>query len=112
MTTRLKNLVIKEVSLVDEPANPHAKVLLFKRNDEVDKAVWSQAQINDLPDSSFAVIEPGGTKDETGRTVPRGLRHLPYKDGSGKVDLPHLRNALSRLPQTNISAELKAKAKA
>jgi 2'-5' RNA ligase len=78
----------------------------------VAKAEWSAAFINDLPDSSFAVIEPGGEKDEDGKTTPRSLRHLPYKDASGKVDLPHLRNALSRLPQTKLSAELKAKAQA
>lgn len=33
MTTRLKNLVVKEVSLVDDPANPEARVVLFKRNE-------------------------------------------------------------------------------
>ena len=26
------------------------------------------------------------------------MRHLPYKDASGKVDLPHLRNAIARAP--------------
>ena len=62
-------------------------------------ATWSTAFINDLPDSSFLFIQPGGKKDETGKTTPRSLRHLPYKDSAGKVDLPHLRNALARLDQ-------------
>ncbi len=72
---------------------------------------WTTAYINDLPDESFAYIEPGGKKDDEGKTVPRSLRYLPYKDKNGKVDLPHLRNALARLPQTSLSAEAKAKAR-
>ncbi len=76
------------------------------------KATWTAAEINNLPDSSFAVIEPGGTKDDDGKTVPRSLRHLPFKGPDGNVDLPHLRNALARLPQSDLSADLKAKARA
>ena len=72
--------------------------------------VWDTAYVNSLPDSCFAVIEPGGTKDSEGKTVPRSLRHLPFKDKDGKVDLPHLRNALARLSQTKLSPELKEKA--
>lgn len=74
-------------------------------------AAWDTAFINNLPDSSFAVISPGGSKDSGGKTAPRSLRHLPYKDSSGKVDLPHLRNALARLSQTSISSDLKATAR-
>ena len=62
-------------------------------------AKWSTAYVNDLPDSAFAYIEPGGRKDKDGKTKPRSLRHLPYKNHLGKVDLPHLRNALARLSQ-------------
>lgn len=40
-----------------------------------------------------------GEKDSEGKTTPRSLRHLPYKDASGKIDLPHLRNAISRANQ-------------
>lgn len=68
---------------------------------ETDKAVWSTAQVNDLPDSSFLYIESGGEKDGDGRTTPRSLRHFPYKDADGKIDLPHLRNAIARIPQSN-----------
>lgn len=69
-------------------------------------AEWSTATVNDFPDSSFAYIEPGGKKDSEGKTVPRSLRHLPYKDKDGKPDLPHVRNALARLSQTqNIPAQ-------
>jgi len=66
---------------------------------EIYNMEWSRKYVNDLPDSAFAWIEPGGKKDETGKTVPRSLRHLPYKDATGKVDLPHVRNALARINQ-------------
>ncbi len=72
-------------------------------------AVWTTAFMNDLPDSSFLHIESGGEKDADGKTTPRSLRHFPYKDASGKVDLPHLRNALARIPQSNLPADVKAR---
>jgi hypothetical protein len=72
--------------------------------------VWGTADVNDYPDSSFAYVEPG-EKDSEGKTVPRGKRHLPYKNASGAIDSAHLKNALSRLPQTHINSEAKAKAK-
>jgi len=64
-------------------------------------AQWTQAYVNDLPDSAFLYIAPGGKKDDTGRTVPRGLRYFPYRDQAGAVDLPHLRNAIARIPQSS-----------
>lgn len=66
---------------------------------KIEAAPKTTKSINDLPDSSFAVIERGGKKDDGGKTAPRNYRHLPYKDASGKVDLPHLRNALARMNQ-------------
>jgi len=65
-------------------------------------AVWETAYVNSLPDSCFAYIESGGQKDSEGKTVPRSLRHFPYKDASGKVDPAHVRNALARIPQSNL----------
>lgn len=53
-------------------------------------ADMSTAEINDLPDSDFAYIEPGGEKDAEGKTTPRSLRHYPVHDEA------HARNALSR----------------
>jgi len=76
------------------------------------KAKWSTAYINDLPDSAFLYIEPGGEKDEEGKTVPRSLRHFPYKDANGDVDLPHLRNAIARIPQSSLSDDLKERLQA
>lgn len=81
------------------PAAPPHPAPAKEGADPLRFAVWSTAYINDLPDSSFAWIEPGGQKDSEGKTTPRSLRHYPYKDANGKVDLPHLRNALSRHAQ-------------
>ncbi len=78
---------------------------------DLERAEWSTAFINSLPDSSFAFIESGGSKDEEGKTTPRSLRHLPYKDASGKVDKAHVRNALARLRTTQIPDAAKASAK-
>lgn len=72
-----------------------------------EKAVWSAAFINELPDSAFLYVESGGEKDESGKTTPRSLRHLPYKGPNGEVDLPHLRNALARIPQSNLPQDVK-----
>jgi hypothetical protein len=51
------------------------------------------AATNDLPDSAFAYIEPGG-KVVGGKTEPRSLRHFPIHDAA------HVRNALARAPQS------------
>lgn len=83
---------------------------LTTTTDELARAVWSTASANDLPDSAFAYIEPGGEKDEEGKTKPRTLRHLPYKNADGKVDPAHVRDALARLPQTQIPESAKASA--
>lgn len=57
------------------------------------KAQMSRAAINDLPDSAFAYIEPGGKKDAGGKTTPRSLRHYPIHDKA------HVQNALARASQ-------------
>ena len=59
---------------------------------------WTRKEVDELPDSSFAFVEPGG-RNADGRTIPLSKRHLPYRDADGQVDLPHLRNALARLPR-------------
>lgn len=97
----LADIEVEEVSIVDSPAIGETFVLV--------KAVWSTAFVNDLPDSSFLHVAPGGKKDESGRTIPRSLRMFPYRDADGKVDLPHLRNALARIPQSKLSDTLKTK---
>lgn len=71
---------------------------------------WTAKFKNDLPDSSFLYIEKGGKKDKEGKTVPRNLRHLPYKDNEGNIDLPHLRNALARIPVSDFLSDAQKKA--
>lgn len=84
----------------------------LSQNSLVTNAEWTSAYINDLPDSSFAYIEPGGSKDDDDKTTPRGLRHFPYKDKDGKIDLPHLRNALARASQSPFGDKALPKLKA
>lgn len=57
-------------------------------------AELSSAAVNDLPDSVFAYVEPGGMKDAQGRTTPRSKRHFPIHDEA------HARNALSLASQS------------
>ncbi|MCW4017990.1 MAG: hypothetical protein NWF00_04840 [Candidatus Bathyarchaeota archaeon] len=77
------------------------------RQNVVTEAEWDAEYINSLPDEAFAYIEDAGQKDDQGKTVPRSLRHLPYKNAEGNLDADHVRNALARLDQTEISAEAK-----
>jgi hypothetical protein len=72
-------------------------------------AKWTTEYVDNLPDSAFLYVEAGGTKED-GKTKPRSLRHFEYKDDEDKVDLPHVRDAIGRIPQSNapgLSAEHK-----
>lgn len=68
-----------------------------------DRAAMSSADINDLPDSDFAYIESGGSKDSEGKTTPRDLRHFPIHDAA------HVRNALARLSSSPFGDKAKSK---
>ena len=72
--------------------------------DGLSRAALATSSINDLPDSAFALISPGGKKDAEGKTTPRSLRHLPIHDKA------HVANALSRLPQSDLSPDEKKQA--
>ena len=61
--------------------------------------VWTTAYVNDLPDSAFLYIAPGGTK--TGGKTDGAHRYFPVMDASGKPDAAHIRNALARIPQAS-----------
>jgi len=56
------------------------------------KAEWNTKYVNSLPDSSFLWVEKGG-KAVDGMTKPLSLRHLPYKDKLGKLDIAHVKAA-------------------
>ena len=102
-----------DVTITSEFAAPHAMLIASTKDiasvekaaehllEVVQLAVWSTKYVNDLPDASFMFIESGGEKAEDGKTTPRSLRHFPIKDADGNIDLPHLRNAIARIPQSN-----------
>ena len=75
-------------------------------------AEWTTAFINTLPASAFLYIAPGGEKDDDGKTRPRSLRYFPYRDEDGKVDLPHLRNAIAQAPKADLARDVIAKVQA
>jgi HK97 family phage prohead protease len=64
-------------------------------------AVWDQSYQNDLPDSAFLLILPGGHKDGDGKTMPRSLRYFPVRNAAGDIDDAHLRNALAQIPKAS-----------
>ena len=68
---------------------------------------------NNLPDSAFLYIAPGGEKDAEGKTKPRSLRKFPVYNAQGNPDPSHIRNALARLgdPKSDIPASARAAAK-
>ena len=80
---------------------PAGNEVLVDFSERINAAKLSSKAINNLPDSDFAYISPGGTKDSEGKTTPRSLRHLPIPDAA------HVRNALARLNQTDIPAAAK-----
>jgi HK97 family phage prohead protease len=55
------------------------------------KQEWTSQYINDLPDSAFAMVYT----NEAGQKE----RKLPHHNSDGSLSMPHLRNALARLPQ-------------
>ena len=69
----------------------------------VDAKELSSKERNNLPDSDFAYIEPGGKKVD-GKTEPRSLRKFPIQDAA------HVRSALSYLGKSDLSPEAKKSA--
>ena len=96
---------IKKLKKGKPSEKKRAEIHDLKKDEKYDKqnkgAKISSKSKNNLPDSDFAYIQPGGKKDASGKTTPRSLRHLPIPDAS------HVRNALARLGQTDISPEAK-----
>jgi HK97 family phage prohead protease len=88
----------------DRPSAPVTEEHEMTATDE-ERAKLSSGAMNDLPDSAFAYIEPGGTVVD-GKTEPRSLRHFPIHDEA------HIRNALSRAPQSPFGPKAMPKIKA
>lgn len=98
------------MALTPTPSNPWS-VIASRAADivtivEAVRAEVSTADMNDRPDSDFAYIEPGGEKDDEGKTTPRSLRHFPIFDAA------HVRNALARLDQSEFGDKARAKVEA
>lgn len=106
-TTKIQTVIFPKKSFTVAQAKKWLKDHDMKTEEILQEAVWTTKYVNDLDDSSFLYIAPGGEKDDDGKTKPRSLRYFPYKDAAGKVDLPHLRNALARIPQSKLPADVK-----
>jgi HK97 family phage prohead protease len=72
--------------------------------------VWPTAMVNDLPDSAFLYIAPGGRK-VNGKTDP-AHRYFPVRGTDGKPDAAHINQALARIDQANIPQTAKDAARA
>jgi len=92
----LSKLQNKEVRETLEGMGVSSEKAINKVLEIVEGKKWTVKFINSLPDSSFAVVEPDY---KNGKTKNKNARHLPFKDANGKVDVPHLRNALVRVNQ-------------
>ncbi len=82
-----------------------------RRGDVLALTPQTQEAIDLLPDSAFAVVATGGTKDEEGNTVPRTLRLLLHHDSDEVVDDDLLPVAITDEPVTEMSPADHAKAK-
>jgi hypothetical protein len=70
-------------------------------NTKLVERVWTRNYINNLPDSAFAIVYK--EKDQL-------IRKFPHHNADGSIDLPHLRNANARLPQSDVPAQYKQQA--
>lgn len=78
LTSRSSKPEMRGMAFVDD---------LTENSSHDDSAIFrelSTKEINDLPDSSFAHVTPGGDKDERGRS-PGSHRKLPYLDSKGRL---------------------------
>jgi len=126
MARKLLDLVLEEISLVDSPANPGAKILLAKRAPVEKDDTPVQCRLCDMPvekDDKFCKgCGAPFYKDLSGQT--RGdlsdadfaavwtdaqgnkQRKLPINDAA------HVRNALARFDQTDMPENIRAHARA
>ena len=58
--------------------------------------------VDNLPDSAFLLVMPGGRKDAEGKTLPRNLRRFPVRDAAGKVDPAAVKAAVKAIPSASM----------
>ena len=88
----------------------------IKKNEYAEK--WTRKYINNLPNSSFAVVEKGYNegKDKRARHLPHHNKNVKSATENSTIDLSHYRNALARVNQvksvlgTESSSALRKKA--
>jgi hypothetical protein len=68
---------------------------------KIEERIWTRQYVNSLPDSAFAVVY---------KENDQLIRKFPHHQVNGNIDLPHLRNANARLPQSNVPNECKQRA--
>lgn len=103
--TWLNAIQAKEKGIIDEIIETEER----NESGNTKAEPWTRAYINSLEDTSFAIIQDGGKK-VNGKTEPRSLRQLPYRDNDNKIDVQHLRSALTILAQTKLTSAEKKKA--
>jgi len=75
-------------------ANAQMRALYANEGKETPVKVMTAEMKAALPDSAFAFIEQGGTKDDGGLTTPRTKRHFVHHAADGSVDESLLESAL------------------
>jgi hypothetical protein len=105
LVTPAKSVEIAKLVAMKQDGVSFAEMNFFQLGQ---KAEWDTAYVDNLPDSAFLYVAPGGKRDSSGKTEPRSLRMFPYKNAQGQIDLPHLRDAISRAPQaTSLSQDVR-----
>jgi len=85
----------KALSLADFATQEEAEARCDELNSGGDKTVHA----NQLPDSAFLYIAPGGLLDDEGKTVPRSFRHFRFRDAAGMIDDAAIASVLVAIPQ-------------
>jgi len=78
---------------------------------KINEVEWTAQYIDSLDDRCFAFIESGGKLDDEGKTNPRSLRHFPFKEKTGKIDLPHLKSSLVEASKSELGYKAMPKLK-
>lgn len=93
MPTKLKNLVLHELSLVDFPANGLSKVTLFKRASAADR--YTSIEKGDLADDVVEYLKRDFTQEQRDKDAESGVA---MSDGSFPIaNVKDLKNAIHAL---------------
>src|SRR5574337_1966889 len=85
------------ISVATNPAREMPRITGISHS----KGKWTKKYKDELPDSHFFIVDTAKRHShKDGFSYPLSVRHLPFIDKQGKINLDHLRNAISRAPQT------------